>query len=80
MEGEEVVGLEERAVLASGIRGEAFEDRDKGGWERFGALVAPRGRGDAGEEEFEVVSGGAGIAVLLGDGFALFREADRAIE
>jgi hypothetical protein len=80
VEGEEVVGLEERAVLASGFCGEAFEDGDECGREGFGALVAPGSRSDTGKEEFEVVSGGAGIAVLLGDGLALFGEADRAVE
>lgn len=80
MEGHEAVGFEERPVLVAGIGGEAVEERRQIGWEGSGVAVAPRGGRDAREEEFEIVAGGAGIAVLLGDGFALFGEADGTVE
>lgn len=80
MEGEEALGLEQCAVFRAGAVGELIEDGSEFRGEGIGELMTTGGGGDAGEEEFEVVAGGAGVAVLLSDGFALFGEADGAVE
>ena len=76
MECEKPIHLQQRAVLAGGLHGQAIHQRNKHLGQMSSAAVVPGGSSDTGQQQLEVVTRGAGIAVLLSNGFALLSQAD----